>query len=156
MGPLITDGIVPALSPDGTRLMGMDPGRQVRLMDLNTGTWLAPATRADWASDLTFVYSPDGTQVASAGPDRIRFWDGRTGDYQASLPLPERTSGASIAYLSDNSGLLVTTLEGSSWTVPTRTSDWIDRACATAGRNLTQAEWDQYFPGRVYREQCPQ
>jgi WD40 repeat protein len=156
MGPLTTDRVVPALSPDGRHLMGLDTDRRVRLMNLTTGTWLPPATRADWASDFTFVYSPDGTQVASSGPDRIRLWDGRTGQYQASMPLPEGAPDVSIAFLPDSDGLLVTTVEGSSWTIPTRTSAWSDRACAIAGRNLTQAEWDQHFPGRAYRAQCPQ
>ena len=154
MGELTTDRVIPALSPDGTHLMGLDADRQVRLMDLTAGTWLPPATRADWASDFTFVYSPDGTQVASAGPDRIRLWDGRTGHYQASIPLPKRTQDVSIAYLPDSSGLLVTTLEGSSWTVPTPTSTWVELACAITGRNLTQAEWDRFFPSRPYRAPC--
>lgn len=156
VGPLTIAGVVPALSPDGTRLMGLDADRRARIMDLDTGAWLAPAMRVDWASEVTFVYSPDGTQVASAGPDRIRLWDGRTGEYQASMPLPKRMHDVSIAYLPDSSGLLVTTLEGSSWTVPTRTSTWVERACAIAGRNMTQAEWDQFFPGRPYQATCPQ
>ena len=153
---LTTDRVIPALSPDGTRLMGLDTARRVRLMDLATGEWLTPATRADWAPEYTFAYSPDGSQVASAGPDRIRIWDGHTGAYQGSLPLPERAPDSSIAYLPDSSGLLVTTLEGSSWTVPTRPSAWVERACAIAGRELTQSEWDQFFPGHPYRAVCSQ
>jgi WD40 repeat protein len=32
----------------------------------------------------------------------------------------------------------------------------IDLACRTAGRNLTQDEWAQYFPDEPYRRTCPQ
>lgn len=31
----------------------------------------------------------------------------------------------------------------------------IDPAGRTAGRNLTQAGWDQYFRGQPYRKTCP-
>ncbi len=32
---------------------------------------------------------------------------------------------------------------------------WIEKACQVARRNLTQAEWAQYFPGDPYRKTCP-
>lgn len=34
--------------------------------------------------------------------------------------------------------------------------DWTQIACDAAGRNFTQAEWTQYFPGEEYRSTCPQ
>jgi WD40 repeat protein len=36
------------------------------------------------------------------------------------------------------------------------TADWAATACRIAGRNLTRAEWDQYFQGRPYHATCPQ
>jgi WD40 repeat protein len=33
---------------------------------------------------------------------------------------------------------------------------WFDKACFAAGRNLTEAEWAKYFPGREYEVTCPQ
>ncbi len=39
-----------------------------------------------WGGDVAFA--PDGSQFASVQPDRLRLWDGRTGAYQASIPLP--------------------------------------------------------------------
>ena len=49
-------------------------------------------------------------------------------------------------------------------TVPTGTdmvwdldpAHWASTACSVAGRNLTQAEWKQYLPGRPYQLTCPQ
>ena len=32
---------------------------------------------------------------------------------------------------------------------------WQREACDAAGRNFSQAEWDQYFPGETYRPTCP-
>jgi hypothetical protein len=31
----------------------------------------------------------------------------------------------------------------------------VDFACRAAGRNLTEAEWQEYFPGEEYRNVCP-
>jgi hypothetical protein len=33
---------------------------------------------------------------------------------------------------------------------------WRARACAIAGRNLTQAEWDRYLPDMPYEVTCEQ
>jgi hypothetical protein len=40
--------------------------------------------------------------------------------------------------------------------VDTRTNKWVDRACATAGRNLSVEEWEQFFPNKPYEATCPQ
>ena len=31
---------------------------------------------------------------------------------------------------------------------------WLDRACAIAGRDLTEAEWTSHLPDRPYRRTC--
>jgi WD40 repeat protein len=33
---------------------------------------------------------------------------------------------------------------------------WRERSCEIAGRNFSQAEWAQYFPGLLYRQTCSQ
>jgi DNA-binding SARP family transcriptional activator/WD40 repeat protein len=35
-------------------------------------------------------------------------------------------------------------------------ADWAATACRIAGRNLSRAEWDQYFQGRPHHVTCPQ
>ncbi len=32
---------------------------------------------------------------------------------------------------------------------------WEQQACAVAGRNFTQAEWNRYLPDRPYSKVCP-
>ena len=61
-----------------------------------------------------------------------------------------------MAYLPDGSGILVAGLDGSTWTVPAEPSAWLERACRTAGRNLTRSEWNEFFPGRSYEVTCPE
>ncbi|MCG2786896.1 MAG: WD40 repeat domain-containing protein [Anaerolineae bacterium] len=36
-----------------------------------------------------------------------------------------------------------------------RVESWLTKACHMAGRNLTNAEWDQYIPDKPYRITCP-
>jgi hypothetical protein len=130
-----------------------DEHHNVRLLDLETLQWIG--SDAHTPGDQ-LAYSPDGSQFAALQADRIRVWDGRSGDYEASLALPaDLTADPSISYLPDSSGLLVTANDGRTWTVNTRTSTWAARACRIAGRNLTEAEWLQFFPGSPYRLTCP-
>ncbi|MFC7489466.1 MULTISPECIES: hypothetical protein [unclassified Knoellia] len=96
------------------------------------------------------------TQFATLRADRIGLFDGTTGAPQGTISLPSLTPAARITYLPDSSGLLVAGLDGRTWTVDTKQGPWVDRACAIAGRNLSHAEWKEYFPGRAYEITCPQ
>jgi WD40 repeat protein len=142
------------VSPDGHRMLTYDTNGHVRLLDLDTLTYLGAPAGSSFSSDL--AYAPDGSQVAAVQAERIRLWDGRTGEYQASLPLPSVTADYSIAYLPNSSGLLLASTDGRTWRADTRTSTWVARACAIAGRNLSRAEWGQFFPTRDYEVTCPQ
>jgi hypothetical protein len=33
-------------------------------------------------------------------------------------------------------------------------ASWLKRACAVAGRPLTQQEWREFLPGRPYQPSC--
>jgi hypothetical protein len=33
---------------------------------------------------------------------------------------------------------------------------WAEKVCFAAGRNLTEAEWENYFPGLEYEVTCEQ
>ena len=114
--------------------------------------WFGPAN--GWAGNIYFA--PDGSQFASVPHGRITLFDGRTGELRASIPMPGSSPDAWMAYLPDSSGLLIAAVDGSTWTVDTRPSAWVERACRTAGRNLTRDEWEEYFPNRSYEVTCPQ
>ncbi len=148
-----TDEPLGALSPDGTLMAVRHPDGVIRLLDTDTLEWVGEESSIGWDGDIS--YAPDGSQFASVVADRIRIWDGRTGAYQAGIPLPDDATGATVAYLADSGGLLVSALDGRTWTVDTRLTVWVERACRIAGRNLTQEEWEQFFPGRPYEITCP-
>ena len=141
------------LSPDGTRFAAVNSDDQLQLRGVATWTWFGPAF--DWGDD-SFLFSPDGRQVAHLEDDRLSLRDGRNGEVLARLPMSDLVPEARMAYLPDGSGILVAGLDGSTWTVPAEPSAWLERARRTAGRNLTRSEWNEFFPGRSYEVTCPE
>jgi WD40 repeat protein len=143
-----------AVSPDGSFLVVSHPQGGVRLLDTDTFEWVGEASPIEDAGSVSFT--PDGSQFASVETGWIRLWDGRTGAYEAGIPLPDAATDATVAYLPDGAGLLVSALDGRTWTVDTRPTAWVEQACRIAGRNLTKNEWQQFFPNRPYEVTCRQ
>jgi WD40 repeat protein len=143
-------------SPDGRLLATADAEGRMRLLDLETLEWIGSDARADTLADAGgwVAFAPDGQQFAALQTNRIGLWDGHTGAYQGSLPLPALATGGSIRYLPDSSGLLIAARDGRTWVADTRTSTWASRVCRIAGRNLTQDEWAEFFPSRPYHATC--
>jgi len=121
-GLLANEDQTGALSPDGSLMAATDTHYNVRLLDLETMEWIGADSHTLVGEDLR--YAPNGRQFASLQPERIRLWDGRTGEYQASLPLPSLTARLSISYLPDSTGLIIAATDGRTWTVDTRTDRW--------------------------------
>jgi WD40 repeat protein len=145
------------LSPDGSLLATSDADYRMRLLDVETLEWIGTDARPDTLSDAGgwVAFAPDGSQFAALQAHGIGLWDGHTGAYQGSLPIPDLATGGSIRYLPTSRGLLVAARDGRTWTADTRTSRWPERACRIAGRNLTRAEWAEFFPTRTYHVTCP-
>jgi DNA-binding SARP family transcriptional activator/WD40 repeat protein len=146
------------LSPDGSLLATSDIEHRMRLLDVENLEWIGSDVRTDTLADAGgwVAFAPDGSQFAALQLNGIGLWDGHTGDYQGSLPIPALATGASIRYLPDSSGLLIAARDGRTWTADTRTDTWVERACTIAGRNLTQAQWTKFFPSRPYHATCRQ
>ena len=169
---LLNDEPVAAFSPDGSLLATVHSDGSLRLLDANTFEWVGEPSRRQWWFShgewgFGLAYASDGSQFASMEPDRIGLWDGASGAYLASVPLGSLASsaeqatgtlvpGSSIAYLPHGGGLLIASADGRTWVVDTRLSTWVNRACRIAGRNLTQAEWEEFFPSRPYQVGCRQ
>ncbi|CUR54113.1 putative Transcriptional regulator, SARP family [metagenome] len=152
-GLLSTEDLQGVVSADGTRMWVTGPQVRTRLLDLETKQYLGPDAGWQWGAP---ALSADGRQFAVAGQGRIRLWDGQTGEYQASLPLPGRVGDYAITYRPDGSGLVIVSTSGGTWTADTRTDRWDERACVIAGRNLSSTEWATYFPNAPYELTCPQ
>jgi WD40 repeat protein len=102
------------------------------------------------------AFSPDGRILASGTFDGgLTLWDTSTGlPFAPPFKIHERPltslsfgpDGRSLASGSADAPLVLWSLEVKSW---------IEYACTTAGRNLTELEWRQHLGDRPYAETCP-
>jgi WD40 repeat protein len=103
------------------------------------------------------AFSPDGTVLASADyTGEIRMWD-----VDSMSPLGEtiETGGASVVALrfgADGTTLASGHGDGRVQLWDTSPESWITRLCATAGRDLTAEEWEEFLGDIEYEPTCPE
>lgn len=102
--------------------------------------------------------SPDNRWLVTGSADATaRLWDLTAPDpAAASVVLRGHEEEIKTVTFSSDSRWLVTGSgdgTGRLWTL--RLDELMTLACRTAGRNLSRAEWEQYFPGDEYRQTCP-
>jgi WD40 repeat protein len=143
-----------AFSPDGRRFAVGGFDGAVRVLDVATGRWVSPPTAAH--SSSVFVSSAGDSSFVSGSDDgAIILWDAGTGAPGDKLPEPTNGAGRYGHILPDGHTPWITSSDWAVETWDTRPEHWIDVACDIAGRNLTEAEWTESFPGRPYRPTCP-
>lgn len=141
-----------AFSPDGTQIAVGDGNGGLRLYDVVTGASTATLLgHTDWITQA--VFDSTGTQLASASHDTtVRVWDVRN---RRPLVLRGHTDWVfGVAFQPDGNGLVSGGRDGRIVLWDTTLTDWRARACSLANRNLTQDEWDRFFPGQPYRDTC--
>ncbi len=145
-----------AFDSTGAMLASGSRDTTILLWDVASGQPLSLplAGHSGWVTAL--VFSPDGLTLATGGFDgRLLLWDVTTGQL-IGVPLTEFGGRlTALAFSPDGQTLYSGTADGtvSRWEVGVEA--WSARACTLAGRNLTQAEWEQFFPGRDYARTCP-
>jgi WD40 repeat protein len=161
--PKTTVGTI-TLSPDGRWLTatGSEQG-QYFLWDLHGPGRIAHALQNPLGLGVSNVaFTPDSrwlltshdsidlTGAGSGGGNMLWNLDG--GEL-VPVPIPGRQIISNAAFSADARWLVtrgLTTLE--LW--PMRLDTLLDLACRTAGRDLSQREWDTYFTGQRYRKTC--
>jgi hypothetical protein len=147
------EGLLGAVSPDGGTIVVRHPDGVLRVLRTDDLGWVDASAPPGWGGNVD--HTSDGSQFASVAAGQLRISDGRTGDLLARVPLPSGAGDAAVAYRPGGTELLVSAIDGRTWTIDTRLSTWTDRACEIAGRNLTKAEWRLWFPDRPYAVSCP-
>jgi WD40 repeat protein/transcriptional regulator with XRE-family HTH domain len=148
-----------ALSPDGRILATGHGGRDtnVVLWDLETHQPIGLPLAGHTEDVVWLGFSPDGrTLISSSADATIRLWDVETGR-SIGGPLTGHTETAiHLAISPDGKSLASASWDGTVrlWSIDPES--WKERVCQIAGRNMTQAEWEQYLPGYPYETTCPQ
>ncbi|MFO1428602.1 MAG: TIR domain-containing protein [Candidatus Competibacteraceae bacterium] len=101
------------------------------------------------------AFDPEGRWLVTGSRDRsARLWDLRAADPANSARVLGSLEHSIWAVAVDPKGRFVVTGNNSGtarlWTLPLHTM--LGRIRQAIGRNLTEAEWEQYFPGKPY---CP-
>jgi WD40 repeat protein/DNA-binding SARP family transcriptional activator/ABC-type cobalamin/Fe3+-siderophores transport system ATPase subunit len=143
-----------AFSRDGTTLAAATADGRVRLWDPRTGATRGPAWAAAGGAVLSVSFSLDGRVLATSGSDgAAALWDIGSGK-QIGVPLTGPSSPV-VAALDPTGHTLATAFQDGTvllWDVDP--ASWLKRACAVAGRRLTQQEWHEFLPGRPYQPSC--
>lgn len=114
----------------------------------------ADATNAHSGPISDLAYNLDGSLLASASADQsVILWDAP--NQRRIWPLTGHTAVVtSVAFSPDNKTLASGSFDGTIILWDVSLDSWRNRACALAGRNLTEDEWQQYLPDEPYRETC--
>jgi len=152
---------VVAISPDGHWLATGSEDNTARLWDLGASDpAAAPVVLRGHGSGIEVVaISPDGHWLVTGSWDgTARLWDLGASD-PAAAPVVLRGHEdviSAVAISPDGHWLATGSWDGTTRLWNLRLGESVDLACRTAGRNLTRAEWEQYFPEQDYRRTCEQ
>jgi WD40 repeat protein len=101
--------------------------------------------------------SYDGSTMASVSDDMIGLWYTASGEILATGITGAQAHVASDGLIAVTSGAAAFDWFGGPVVVWDLDPDtWQERACESAGRNLSFFEWEQFFPDEAYRITCPQ
>jgi WD40 repeat protein len=144
------------VAADGRTLMTGGQTGAVRLWSLPAGAPLGPPLNGLTGGTVSAGLTPDGrTALGSDTSGNAVLWDvaGRSmiGD---ALPGPQPNRFAAAAFTPDGTHVIVVSDTGAGWVWDIDPTDWLARACAVAGRNFTQQEWQQILPDRAYQPTC--
>jgi WD40 repeat protein len=144
------------LSPDGQRAVVIGTNGEVGILDVADGEWVAPPIQASPASVGFASYTPDGQSVVVGSRNGVAsLWDGRIGQLLGHVTASPTSAFVRPTMLDDGYTAMLTGRDGAVYMWDTRAENWVEAACAIAGRNLTDDEWRDAFGDRPYRLTCP-
>jgi WD40 repeat protein/DNA-binding SARP family transcriptional activator len=153
------ESIAIAFAPDSRTLVTGGQDSNVRFWDVESGQPVGNSLKGHAGYVTNAAYAPDGDVLATAGTDgTVILWDTRSGTPIGSpLPgLPPSEARKILRFAPDGQRLAVAYDDGRLVTWDLDPGSWRSRACAVAGRNLTQHEWRSVHGPRPYRSTCTQ
>jgi WD40 repeat protein len=145
-----------SFSPNGQRLALTGRSGELYLYDLGSGD-TSRETIVSGEALLQAEWLPDSRTLAISSADgAVRLFD--TARRQPRGPAISVAGDRRPAHVhlvpvtGDELVALSGERPGRRWSLDP--DDWVERACAIAGRTLTRDEWAQYLPDRPYRPVC--
>jgi WD40 repeat protein len=127
----------------------------IRLWDIEQGRASGLPLIGMGGPVTSLAFHQDGDVLASGSENKlIALWNMNPPQLIGDPFTGADGAVTSLAFSPDNSILFSGTDAGTiaRWNI----EEWKQLACTLAGRNLTQAEWEQFFPSDSYRATCEQ
>jgi WD40 repeat protein len=150
-------------SSDGKMFASGNPNTGIILQDTLSGQELVPPLSLHQGDIAGIFFTPSGKTLLSIGFDgQVIFWDidpmsdsfGK--NYGPALDGRELGNLPSVSFNQDGSRLASRHTDGSLTIWKLDLSSWQELACHRVGRNMTMAEWRQFFGEEPYRLTCPE
>jgi WD40 repeat protein len=143
-------------SPDGKMIASASRDGTVRRWSSGTGEQIGPPLTGRPHEVLSVAFNPDGKVIASVSSDgTVQQWESVTSK-PISQPLGRFRPVAGAAFSPDGA-LIAVAIEQTVRLWPLDMDEWVRHACALAGRNLRQEEWDEFIGrDRPYVRTCPE
>jgi hypothetical protein len=145
-------------SPDGSTVAMAGSTGEIVTIDLSTQAEQGRST-ALGAEVLWLNYSDDGELLVSGADDGgVSLWDavsldllGTVYPHHGEAPVP-----VGAQFIGDSHDVAIASYDGNVYRWTTDLDRALDFTCQMAGRDLTEAEWEQFLPEQPYREVCPE
>jgi WD40 repeat protein len=140
------DGSTVAVAGDTGEIVGIDvsSGHELRSSSLGAEVW--------WLN-----YSDDGELLVSGAADGgVSLCDASTLDPLGTVYPPHDGEAvpASAQFIGDSHDVAIASYDGRVYRWETDLDRAFDFACQMAGRDLTEAEWEQFLPAQPYQSVC--
>ncbi len=103
---------------------------------------------------LSFDSSGDTFETTGGSDGTAKLWTTATEQQLGATFQTDPSQWGAAQFTSDGEHLVVVYADGTGYVWPTSVSAWTAHACAVAGRNLTQEEWQRYVPHRSFQRVC--
>jgi WD40 repeat protein len=111
------------------------------------------------ADILSLGYSDDGALLVSGARDGgVTLWDATTLDLLGTVHPPHQGEPvpAGAQFIGEGHEVAIASYDGTVYRWDTDLDRALDFACQMAGRDLTEAEWEDFLPAQPYRPVCPE